>query len=130
MGYGAGTLAAREHGATTVDPRPWAVGSIAEVYARYAHLGSVLPAMGYGKEQLADLAATIDAVPCDVVVCATPVDLRRVLPIARPVVRVIYQLEERPAGALADLILPRLAAVRARSPRPPAAPGSGEEVAW
>jgi predicted GTPase len=129
MGYGAGTLAAREHGATIVDPRPWAVRSIAEVYARYAHLGPVLPAMGYGKEQLADLTSTIDAVPCDVVVCATPVDLRRVLPIARPVVRVLYRLEERPAEALADLLLPRLDAARSRLWGAAAGPGSGEGVA-
>lgn len=128
MGYGAGTLAARERGAVIVDPRPWAVGSIAEVYARYAQLGPVLPAMGYGQEQLADLAATIAAVPCDVVVCATPVDLRRVLAIARPVVRVLYRLEERPPGTLAELLLPRLAPLRSHSSPVPLAPGDEEEV--
>jgi predicted GTPase len=91
-----------------VDPRPWAAPSIAEVYRRFPHLGPVLPAMGYGNAQIADLAATIEATPCDAVICATPVDLRRLISIRRPVARVTYELRERPADALAGYVLPAL----------------------
>ncbi|MDR7542757.1 MAG: cyclic 2,3-diphosphoglycerate synthase [Armatimonadota bacterium] len=100
MPYGAGVLAARSAGAVPVDPRPWAAESIRAVYRQYPHLGAVLPAMGYGDTQLADLAATIAQTPCDVVVCATPVDLRRLITIRQPVVRVGYELRERPPDAL------------------------------
>lgn len=104
MAYGAGVLTAQRLGATLVDPRPWAVASIADIYRQYPHLGPVLPAMGYGQEQLAQLAATIAAVPCDVVVCATPVDLRRYIAIERDVARVTYELRERPPGALEGIV--------------------------
>ncbi|MDR7520108.1 MAG: cyclic 2,3-diphosphoglycerate synthase [Armatimonadota bacterium] len=100
MSYGAGVLLARRLGATLVDPRPFAAPSIAAVFAQYPHLGPVLPAMGYGGEQLADLATTIEATPCDVVVCATPVDLRRLIPQRRPMARVTYELEPRDEGTL------------------------------
>jgi predicted GTPase len=102
MPYGAGVLAAQRLGATLVDPRPWATASIAGVFRQYPHLGSLLPAMGYGNAQLDDLAATIAATPCDVVVCATPVDLRRVIRITQPFVRVTYALRERPTDALVE----------------------------
>jgi predicted GTPase len=105
MAYGAGTLAARRLGATPVDPRAWARPSIGEVYRRYPHLGAVLPAMGYGPQQLLDLGATIAAVPCDAVVCATPIDLQRLIPIARAVARVTYELREHPENALAGPVL-------------------------
>ncbi len=105
MPYGAGVLAARRLGATLVDPRPWAAPSIAEVYRKYPHLGSVLPAMGYGNAQLAELGATIAATPCDVVVCATPVDLPRLIPIRQPVARVTYEAREHPPGALVGPVL-------------------------
>jgi predicted GTPase len=100
MPYGAGVLAVRGAGGVPVDPRPWAAESIRAVYRQYPHLGAVLPAMGYGNAQLADLAVTIAQTPCDVVVCATPVDLRRLIAIHQPVVRVGYELRERPADAL------------------------------
>jgi predicted GTPase len=100
MPYGAGVLAVRRAGAVPVDPRPWAAESILAVYRQYPHLGAVLPAMGYGNAQLADLATTIAQTPCDVVVCATPVDLRRLITIRQPVVRVGYELRERPENAL------------------------------
>lgn len=105
MPYGAGVLAAERLGAILVDPRPFAAPSIAAVYERYPHLGAVLPAMGYGDAQLTDLAATVDATPCDIVVCATPVDLRRLMTTSRPIVRVTYAMRERPDGALNELVL-------------------------
>ncbi|HRP96576.1 MAG TPA: cyclic 2,3-diphosphoglycerate synthase [Rhodocyclaceae bacterium] len=95
MRIGAGTLAARRFGADAIiDPRPFAVGRIATTYASWPDIGAVLPAMGYGAQQLADLEATIDACPCDAVVIGTPVDLTRVIPIAKPTARVHYELEE------------------------------------
>ena len=95
MQYGAGTIAARMFGAASViDPRPYAVASIAATYTKYPGTGTVLPAMGYGDGQVKDLEATINAVPSDAVVIGTPIDLRRVLTINRPSVRVRYALEE------------------------------------
>jgi predicted GTPase len=109
MAFGAGTVAAREAGAEIVDPRPWAVGEIAATFARFAHLGPVLPAMGYSDAQVADLGATARAVPCDAVVCGTPVDLARLVDLGHPVRRTTYDLEERPEPGepgLADLLAP------------------------
>ncbi|HJV03756.1 MAG TPA: cyclic 2,3-diphosphoglycerate synthase [Actinomycetota bacterium] len=94
MTYGAGVVAARQHGAEKiVDPRPYAVGSLAEVYRKYP-VGPVLPAMGYSDRQIHELERTIEAAPVDVVVIATPVDLAQVARIDKPVVRVRYELEE------------------------------------
>lgn len=98
MSLGAAALAARALGATLVDPRPWARGSIAEVFTRYPALGPVLPAMGYDTAQRADLEATINAVPCDTVLLGTPMDLRRGLTLRHPVTRARYEMEE--AGPL------------------------------
>jgi predicted GTPase len=95
MRYGAGHVAARRLGAAEiVDPRPYARGSIRKVYEKYPHLTQVLPAMGYGEAQIAELSATIDAVPCDLVLVATPIDLGHVLRIGKPSTRVVYELEE------------------------------------
>ena len=95
MRFGSGTLAARAHGAAEiVDPRPYAVGALAEMYQKYPTLGAVLPAMGYGDAQIHDLGETIRRVPCDVVIIGTPIDLRRVVPIDKPTARVTYDLEE------------------------------------
>ena len=95
MRYGAGTIAARRWGArAVVDPRAYAVGSIAETFRAYPNTGVLLPAMGYGKKQMKDLEATINRVPCDVVIIGTPVDLRRIITIRKPSVRVQYTLEE------------------------------------
>jgi predicted GTPase len=105
MASGAGLLAAQRLGASLVDPRPWARGSIADAYREYPHLGPVLPAMGYGDRQLRDLEATIAAVPCEVVVGATPVDLQRVITIGQPVARVTYEAREHSEGALAAAVL-------------------------
>jgi predicted GTPase len=95
MRFGAGTVLARKFGAAEiVDPRSCAVGSIAEAYKTYPGIGPLLPAMGYGAEQVRDLEATIDRVPCDVVIVGTPIDLSRLLTIRRPVVRARYELQE------------------------------------
>jgi predicted GTPase len=94
MTYGAGVVAAREHGAAeVVDPRPYVTGSLRETYERYP-VGPVLPAMGYSADQLREMERTIEAAPVDVVIIATPVDLARVARIAKPSVRVAYELEE------------------------------------
>ncbi|HVL89280.1 MAG TPA: GTP-binding protein, partial [Actinomycetota bacterium] len=107
MKYGAGVVAARNAGAAEiVDPREHAVGSIRETFASYPEIGTLLPAMGYGKQQMSDLAATIDATPADVVVIATPVDLRRVAEFSKPAVRVTYDLEEHGSPTLADVLAP------------------------
>jgi predicted GTPase len=98
MPYGAATVAAKKAGATIVDPRPHAVGSIRKVYAKYGHLGAVLPAMGYGPAQVRELQATINAVDCDAVVAGTQIDLARLLEIRQPIVRVRYELKERGNG--------------------------------
>jgi predicted GTPase len=95
MAYGAGFLAAKRFGALElVDPRPFAAGSIGPVYKKYPHMGPVLPAMGYGEDQIHDLKATIDAVPCELVLVASPVDLGRLLHLDKPSVRVRYEIEE------------------------------------
>jgi predicted GTPase len=105
MAYGAGVVAARRFGAARiVDPRPYAVGSIAETYAKYPGTGPVLPAMGYGGQQQADLQATIDATPCDLVIVATPIDLSRVVTIAKPAQRVRYELQEIGQPDLAGIL--------------------------
>jgi len=95
MAYGAGVVAARRAGATIVDPRPYAVGSLAALFSRWAHLTEILPAMGYSPEQLTELEATIAAVPCDAVVIATPIDLSRLIEIPQPAVRVTYGVVDR-----------------------------------
>jgi predicted GTPase len=95
MRFGAGTVLARKHGAREiVDPRPWAVGSIAATFQAYPHLGTLLPAMGYGPVQVQELEATIERTPCDVVVVGTPIDLARLITIRQPTVRVRYELQE------------------------------------
>ena len=95
MKIGAGTVAAQRFGATSlVDPRPYLVGSLRETFATYPGIGTLLPAMGYGEEQLADLEATIAATPADAVVIGTPIDLARIIRIDKPRTRVYYDLEE------------------------------------
>lgn len=94
MPYGAATIIAKRLGAgEIVDPKPYAVGSIKETYKKYAHLGAILPAVGYGEKQIAELKETTDRTPCDVVVIGTPIDLRRVMSIDEPTVRVKYELK-------------------------------------
>ncbi len=104
MAYGAGVIAARRAGAEIVDPRPFAKGSLRDTFAAWTHLSEVLPAMGYSPEQLADLAATIAAVPCDAVVIATPIDLARLIDIEQEAVRVTYEVEDRGAPTLRSIV--------------------------
>src|SRR5918996_3765562 len=94
MRYGAGVVAALRAGAVElVDPRPWAVGTIREVYETYDHIGALLPAMGYSDRQRKDLSETINASDADAVLIATPIDLRKICDLAKPAVRVTYELE-------------------------------------
>lgn len=95
MKIGAGTVAALKWGASAlIDPRPYAVGKIKETFNTYPGIGTLLPAMGYGKQQIADLEKTINDTPCDVVVIGTPIDLNRIVKIKKPTVRVTYELQE------------------------------------
>lgn len=95
MKYGAGVLAAQKYGASEIiDPRPFVVGSIAETFKRYPSIGNLLPAMGYGSEQMSDLAETINRIDCDLALIATPIDLRRVINIKHQTCRVGYELQE------------------------------------
>ncbi|MGW8317813.1 MAG: cyclic 2,3-diphosphoglycerate synthase [Candidatus Promineifilaceae bacterium] len=108
MAFGAGVVAARYFDAAEViDPRPYAVGSIADTYAKYPTTGPVLPAMGYGKEQIAELEATINATPADMVLVATPIDLGRLVDIRHPAQRVRYQLQEIGQPTLKELLQAR-----------------------
>lgn len=101
MSFGAGVVGARAAGAAEiVDPSPYAVGSIAQVYRSYPNARGVLPAMGYGEAQTRDLEATIAAVPCDAVVSGTPIDITRVVALDKPVTRARYSLRERQPGGL------------------------------
>ncbi|NTU61361.1 MAG: GTPase, partial [Caldiserica bacterium] len=90
----AGFVAAQKAGAAEiVSPKPYAVRSIADTFAKYTHVEDILPAMGYGDAQIKDLKDTIDAVPCDIIVSATPIDITRVLKVSKPIVRVGYELQ-------------------------------------
>jgi predicted GTPase len=110
LSSGAGMAAALQYGAAQViDPRPWAVGSLAELYARYPHIGPVLPAMGYRPEQVTELAATIAAVPCDLVLAATPINLGRLVRVKTPILRVSYTIAEANGSPLQDAFLQFLA---------------------
>ncbi|MHC1710036.1 MAG: cyclic 2,3-diphosphoglycerate synthase [Methanomassiliicoccales archaeon] len=112
MAFGAGTIAAEDNGALDiVDPRPYAVGSIKELYEKYRHLGPILPAMGYTDEQIKDMEETINKADCDVVVAGTPVDLRRVMNVNKPIVRVRYELAEIGKPTLEDILDERLGPV-------------------
>jgi predicted GTPase len=108
MAYGAGIVAARNAGAELVDPRPWAAGSIRDVYERYPHIGALLPAMGYSDAQRQELAQTINASDAEVVLIATPIDLRKVCDIAKPAVRATYELEDASVPTLAQALSKRL----------------------
>jgi predicted GTPase len=119
MSYGAGYVAAIEAGAAEiVDPRPVATGEIARALSDYPHIGKVLPALGYSRGQLDDLAATINASPADVVVAGTPIDLAKVLTLRKPVVRALYEYAEDPAnglGAEIDQLIARFGLSRPKS---------------
>lgn len=105
MTYGAGMVAAQKFGAgQIIDPRPFVKGKIAETFRIYPKIGTLLPAMGYGDEQMKDLESTINAIDCDVVIIGTPIDLGRILKINKPAVRVTYELEETSHPNLKEII--------------------------
>lgn len=107
MKFGAGTVAAEKYGAAEIiDPRPWITGSIAETFEHYPDIGKVLPAMGYGGQQVKDLETTINAVECDAVVIGTPIDLRRIISIDKPSVRVTYNLQVIGQPTLDEILAP------------------------
>jgi predicted GTPase len=104
MPFGAGVVAAKQHDAAElVDPRPWAVGEIAATFEKYPDIGELLPAMGYGDTQISDLEKTVNAVDCDLVLVATPIDLTRLIKIERPSMRIGYSLKPED-GKLAEAI--------------------------
>ncbi len=126
MTYGAGVVAARRFGAAElVDPRPYARGDLARTLARYPALENLLPAMGYGREQMDELQETLNAMPADLVLAANPIDLNRILTLDKPVVRVRYELEElepeAEAPSLGDLLAPIVARARAAGADAPTA---------
>jgi predicted GTPase len=105
MGYGAGIVAASKFGAMDlVDPRPWVTGKIAETFEKYTEIGTLLPAMGYGEQQMKDLEKTINDVECDSVIIGTPIDLRRVIKIDKPATRVAYDLQVIGKPDLGDVL--------------------------
>jgi predicted GTPase len=105
MTYGAAVLAAKQHGAAElIDPRPFAVGSIAETFEHYPHVGALLPAMGYGRKQMQDLRETIQRSDAELVLIGTPVDLRRLIDLDTPALRVTYRLQEMGEPTLKDVL--------------------------
>jgi len=108
MTYGAAVLAAKEHGAASlVDPRPFAVGSIAQTFEDYPNVGTLLPAMGYGREQMEDLRKTIARSDAELVLIGTPIDLRRLIELDKPALRVTYRLQELDEPGLAEILAER-----------------------
>jgi predicted GTPase len=105
MTYGAAVLAAKQHGAAElVDPRPFAVGTIAETFQHYPNVGTLLPAMGYGRKQMEDLRETIERSDADLVLIGTPIDLRRLIDLDKPALRVTYKLQEMGEPTLKDVL--------------------------
>jgi predicted GTPase len=108
MTYGAAVLAAKAGGASElVDPRPFAVGSIKETFAKYPHMTQLLPAMGYGRKQMEELRETIERSDADLVLIGTPIDLRRVIELDKPALRVTYSLQEIGEPTIAQLLAER-----------------------
>jgi predicted GTPase len=100
MAFGAGTLFVQRNGGELVDPRPFLAGSLRATLQQYPHLGREIPAMGYSEQQIADLAASVDAVPADVVVDGSPADLGRVLRCNKPIINVRHELDDTSARRL------------------------------
>ena len=109
MPYGAGSIAAEKfHANKIIDPRPYAVGAIQETFERYPNMGPVLPAMGYSKDQIRDLEQTINNVDCDLVLFSTPIQLKRLLSINKPAIRVRYEYKDHGQPLLEDVLMERL----------------------
>jgi predicted GTPase len=108
MAYGVGFVAAKRFGAKEiVDPRPFAVGIVKEIFKKYSHLTQVLPTVGYGDQQIRDMEDTIKKADCDTVILATPADIRRIIKISKPTVRVSYYLKELTKPSLEDILVSR-----------------------
>ncbi|MDY6881063.1 MAG: cyclic 2,3-diphosphoglycerate synthase [Desulfatiglans sp.] len=109
MPSGAGLVAAdKYHAAEIIDPRPYSAGAFTRVFEQYPHIGPVLPAMGYSKEQIADLEESINRVPCDLVLFATPIQLKRVLSLSKPTLRVRYDYKDHDRPTLEDVFLTKI----------------------
>ncbi len=120
-------MAARDAGASEiVDPVPYAVGSIKATYESYPNARKILPAMGYGEDQIRELEATINATPADVVVEGTPIDLRRVLSVEKPIANVRYELEELEPGVIEERL--REVVERRSAQRTPGSRAEGEDA--
>ena len=104
MPYGAGAIAAQQHGAEMVDARKYAVGSIKATFEKYPHLDRILPAMGYGKQQMKELEETINAADCDAVLAATPINLARVINVNKPIIRVRYGVGDDVENELREIL--------------------------
>ncbi|MHA1595673.1 MAG: cyclic 2,3-diphosphoglycerate synthase [Candidatus Baldrarchaeia archaeon] len=105
LGYAAGYVAAKKYNAAEiVDPRPYAVRTIKEAYEKYPHLREVVPSLGYSPEQIKDLEETLNNIPCDTIVAGTPIDLKRIIKVDKPIVRVKYELKEVSKPSLEDVI--------------------------
>jgi predicted GTPase len=114
MAGGAGLAAAMEFNAgSVVDPRPYAIGSIAAIFRNYPHIGPVLPAMGYGPDQIKELRLSIETTPCDMILSATPIDISRIMTLTKPVKRVFYDIEEEEGSPLEEIVSQFLARIRA-----------------
>jgi predicted GTPase len=105
MKIGAGTVAAMKYGAELVDPRPYLAGSLKDTFIAYPNIGTLLPAMGYGEQQMKDLETTIANTPCDVVVIGTPIDLPRFIKVKQPVVKIGYELQEIGKPTLEEVLI-------------------------
>jgi predicted GTPase len=115
MKFGAGVVAAGKFGAAElVDPRPYTVGTITQTFKKYPGIGVLLPAMGYGDQQVKDLEITINKTPCDTVIIGTPIDLNRIITIKKPTVRVGYELQEIGRPDLMDVLKPFLKRAKKR----------------
>jgi predicted GTPase len=109
MAYGAGIIAAQKFGAASiVDPRPFITGTIRKTYEAYPHIGTLLPAMGYSKEQIRDLEQTVNKTDCDLVLFATPIDLPKLISINKPKLRVRYEYKDHSEPTLEKVLLKRL----------------------
>jgi predicted GTPase len=109
MTYGAGVIAAQKYGAASiVDPRPFITGTIKETFEKYPHIGVLLPAMGYSKEQIRDLEQTVNRTECDLVLFATPIDLPKLISINKPKLRVRYEYKDHSAPTLEEVLTKRL----------------------
>lgn len=104
MTIGAGTVAAQKYGGQIIDPKPFFKGTILAALDKYPHIGDLIPALGYGKKQVADLEKTINSCECDLIISATPIDITRVVKVKKPCLRVGYELQEIGKPSVADLI--------------------------